>query len=377
MNQLRRLPTMYFMGALMFLFSTTALGYATDDDKSRCDQTVSKSPLRDSICNVISDSEAKATELHAFLVEKGGVVIAERYFSGRDKEVGQFFTRDVNFGPTTLHDTRSISKSVVSLLIGIAIEKQKIPSLDTPLAVLLPEQQAFFADDELKRKITVRHLLTMSSGIAWDEDGAVSLLSNETRMEFSSNMLGYVLRQPMATKPGERYVYNSGGVIILGAILERVSGIKLNQLAMQWLFAPLGIQSAPWHEGRQGQVMAHTGLRLIPRDLAKLGRLLLNRGNHAGQQIVPANYLHESTQAYLPAELDWRYGFLWRIGKVNALDRSYDWVAAFGNGGQRLFIIPALDIVVVITAGRYNVGGYENSRASHELLGRIVEAVTH
>lgn len=324
---------------------------------------------------VVTASDPAKNLLHGVLVQQHGDTLEERYFKSDDQQLGALLKHQTDFQADTLHDTRSISKSVVSLLIGIALQKGYINSLDMPVADLL-KKYSDQTKDPLKRSITLRHLLTMSSGLDWDEDGTVSLLSNETLMEFSARMPRYVLKRPMLQQPGIQFVYNSGGVVLLGAVLETVTGMPLDQFARRELFEPLGIQRWEWRSSLVGnQIMAHAGLRLTPRDLAKIGQLVLNHGSWNGQQLVPVSYLEASITRQIGAELDWGYGYLWRTGAVTIGAQQWPWIAAMGNGGQRLFIVPKLDLVVVITAGRYNVAGPDNGLPSQRLFEKLLAQV--
>jgi CubicO group peptidase (beta-lactamase class C family) len=343
-----------------------ALGFSLVSFTAAAQTTDCAPPAQSALCAALNPADAGASNLHGVVVERRGVLVAERYFTGKDKTVGALLSDTVTFNAKTLHDVRSISKSVVSLLIGIAIADGKIASLDTPIADVLGRTVP--AD---KRAITVRHLLTMSAGLDWKEGAAVSLLSDETRMEFSEDMVGYVLARPVAAKPGATYLYCSGATILLGAIIEHVTGLSVPDYAKAKLFDPLGITDFAWARGARDQVMAHSGLRLTPRDLAKIGQLMLYGGRWQGVQIAPSAYVAESQVGVLAAEQNWRYGFQWRTGALGA--RA--WTGGFGNGGQRLYILPALDLVVVITAGRYNAPYPKNGRASDQLFAAIVAAV--
>lgn len=315
------------------------------------------------LCEVLNPKDAAESRLHGVLVEQHGEIIAERYFTSQDKPLGELFARETRFDAATLHDMRSISKSVVGLLVGAAIADGALPDLDTSIAALLPDVPAD------KRAITLRHLLNMNAGLRWAENEGFLGLSDETRMEMSADMAGYVLSRPVDGAPGTHYRYNSGYTVLLGAILERATGQKLAEYARERLFEPLGVTRFEWRRGRADQTLSHAGLRLSPRDLSKLGRLMLNGGTWRGKQIIPANYVAESMKGALPAEKDWRYALQWRQGEA----KGVAWIGAFGNGGQRLYMAPALDLAVVITAGRYDQPYPGNGRPSEMLLERILE----
>ena len=328
--------------------------------------------LSAALCQTIDPPDRTASLLHGVVVEYKGQVVAERYFSARDQRLGDFLGHDTAFTPQTLHDMRSISKSVVSLLIGIAQQQGKLGSIDAPVLNYLhagdrPAQMAAGWD-----RITLRHLLTMSSGLAWQEDG---VFGDQTRMEFSSDQAAYVLARSVAQPPGARYLYNSGNTAVLGRVLERATGTDLETYARRVLFEPLGVSDLEWRRGRDGHAFAHAGLRLRPRDLVKIGRLLLDGGRWNSRQIVPENWVQESVRGQIAAELDWQYGYQWRSGDTVVDGKPWHWIAGFGNGGQRLYVVPALNLNVVIVAGRYNASYPVNGQPSQELFHRVLANV--
>jgi CubicO group peptidase (beta-lactamase class C family) len=364
------------LAAVAAMTNPATAAAATLEVPSLCDDGKrmegSQKTLNTALCQVIDLAGTDSSLLHGVVVDYKGQSIAERYFSGRDKVVGQLLGHDRVFTPQTLHDVRSISKSVVSLLVGIAQQEGKIGSIDTPVLSYFSSNDKPLNMASGWERITLRHLLTMASGLDWQEDG---VFGHQTRMEFSGDQANYVLERSIAQPPGTRYLYNSGNTALLGRVLERVTGKDLETYARQVLFEPLGITDLEWRKGRDGHAYAHAGLRLTPRNLIKLGRLVLDRGRWNGRQIVPQAWIQDSIESHIAAERDWQYGYQWRTGDAIVSGKSWRWIAAFGNGGQRLYVVPTLDLTVVIVAGRYDAPYPSNGQPSQELFHEILAQV--
>jgi len=308
--------------------------------------------------------------LHGIVVERYGKLVAERYRRGRDRTVNNLFSHDRDFGPTVRHDVRSVGKSVIGLLAGIAQQQGKLGSVTTPVLDFYPEH-ADLATHE-RRAITLEHLLTMSSGLRWHEGGAGP--DDEHHLMWAWSPASYVLSRPIAAAPGTTFAYNSGGNLLLADIVGKVTGVPWQDYARTALFAPLGITDWEWKGDFLGRPMAYTGLRMRPRDMAKLGRLVLNRGQWRGRQIVPAAWIDESLKPRLATGFDdTRYGYFFWTGTVTWQGRTRPWAAAFGNGSQRIFVVPDLDMTVVITAGAY--GDIKTARRVDGFFREIVGAV--
>lgn len=289
--------------------------------------------------------------LHSVIVERHGRLVAELYRRGTDKSVYSLFAHNQEFGPMVSHDTRSVGKSVVSLLIGIAKQQGKIGNLATPAIDFYPEY-ADIATPE-RKAITLEHLLTMSSGYEWSEGGSGP--DDEHRLYWKWSPYRYVLSRPIVALPGSKFNYNSGGTAVLADILTRVTKTPLKEFARKVLFEPLGISDWEWVADLHGRPMAFTGLRMRPRDMAKIGHMVVDHGKWRGRQIVPADWIATSLQPRISTGYPGlQYGYQWWTGTVDWQGKKLQWAGAFGNGGQRLFVVPDLDMTVVITAGAYD-----------------------
>jgi CubicO group peptidase (beta-lactamase class C family) len=237
--------------------------------------------------------------VHAVLIVKDGALVYEQYLEGRDENWGDYLGV-VRFDRETLHDMRSTTKSVVSALVGIAMGDGSIRGVDTPVVDLLPEQT--IVDREAKRSILLRHVLTMTAGLEWDESMPYTDPRNsEIQMTRSSDPIGYVLSRQLMAEPGRQFNYNGGLTELLAAVVRHATGQGLEAFATERLFAPLGIERFEWRRHANELPSAASGLRLRPVDLAKFGYLYLNRGQWNGRQILPAAWVDESLREHWQA----------------------------------------------------------------------------
>lgn len=305
--------------------------------------------------------------LHAVVLVRNGEVLYERYLTGDDENWGRV-KRGVVFGPETLHDVRSISKSVVSLLYGVALAEGAVPPLDAPVIEAFPEY-ADLAAEPARGAIEVRHLLSMTAGLAWTEDTPYGEDANdETAMNRAPDSLRYALDRPIAYPPGETWTYNGGATTLLAAMIARGTGRDLHDYAREVLFEPLGIESSEWTRDYYGVPFAHSGLRLSPRDAAKIGQLVLQDGRWDGAQIVPADWIALSTRPHAWIEAyGCDYGFQWWLCRSAA---GLPIVEGSGWGGQHLLILRDLDLVMMVNAGLY--GDPDGWKRAFALLDDVV-----
>jgi CubicO group peptidase (beta-lactamase class C family) len=294
----------------------------------------------------------KDAHMHSVVVVRKGVLVYERYFAGEDERGGMPIGR-VEFNAATKHDLRSISKSVTALVVGIALERGWIKSVDAPVFSFFPEYADLKTPE--KERLTLRHLLTMSAGFAWNEQIPYSNPANSDRQMFiAPDPLRHLLSRPLAAAPGRDYNYNSGATALLGAIVAKAAGKPFDAVAQETLFDPLGIADVDWVRFPKGEPVAGWGLRLRPRDLAKIGQLVLAKGAWQGKQIVPAAWIADATTPHINGEGLYFYGYQYWLGRSLVADRAIAWAAGFGWGGQRLFVVPGEDLVVVVHAGLYH-----------------------
>jgi len=286
-------------------------------------------------------------------VERRGRLVAEVYRRGKDRSIWSVVARETDFGPAVLHDLRSVSKNVIGLLFGIAKQPHAIDPSASPLAFY--PNYAHLRSPE-RNAITLEHLLTMSSGLRWHESVTSygTLANDETRLYWDWAPYRYVLSRPIVAKPGTQFNYNGGGTAVLADIVVRATHMPLRDFARTALFEPLGIREWQWVGDPYRRPLAFAGLRMRPRDLAKIGRVVLAHGQWQGRQVVPSEWVTDSLRPHIVASDGLYYGYQWWTGAVDWQGKKLAWSAGFGNGGQRLFVVPDLDLTVVTTAGAYS-----------------------
>ena len=305
------------------------------------------------LCALVPHFEAwKDADVHAVLVVRHGTLVFEHYFKGADERWGQSLGV-IDFAPDVKHDLRSITKSVTSLLLGVAIDRGWVRGVDEPVLSLLP-QYADLHSAALDR-ITLRHLLTMSAGLKWDENLPYSSPDNsEIQMDYAPDPYRYVLTRPVDTPPGAVWDYSGGSAALISAVLHQATGKTEDVLAQEFLFDPLGIHDVAWvRYPSNDEPAAASGLAMRPRDLTKLGQLVLNHGAWDGRQIVSTAWIDASITPQIQGSQLYFYGYQWWLGRSLVNLHQVDWAVGYGLGGQRLYVVPQLDMVVLVMAGLY------------------------
>ncbi|MHA1926048.1 MAG: serine hydrolase domain-containing protein [Candidatus Thorarchaeota archaeon] len=247
------------------------------------------------------------------------------------------------------HIIHSCTKSYTSALVGIAIQEGYIEGVESKLVDLFPNRTIANLDAR-KQDITLEHLLTMTSGLEWDEwtEPYESYLNSLNQVWAASDSVQHVLDLPMAYDPGEVWTYNSGGSHLLGVIVAEATGTSLFAYADENLFTPLGISPLDimWPRDNHGRYWGHGGVEMVPRDMAKFGYLYLNNGTWDGTQIVPSEWVQDSADTLYPFTDYSGYSYQWWTYPTDIVDVY----SAEGYAGQYIFVIPDLDMVVVFTS---------------------------
>lgn len=317
----------------------------------------------------------KYGEVHSFLIYKDGRLVFEKYFPGHDYlwEGPNFHGDWVRWDIDARHNIHSAGKSVTSACIGIAIDRSYIESVDQSIFNYLPGYQHLKAGG--KGQITIEHLLTMTSGLEWDEWGSSYADAENDVIALwvdCDDPVRCILEKPLVSQPGTDFNYSGGNMILLGEILRNASGMDIEAFAGEYLFKPLGIATPEWRwiEGSD-VVYAGGDQKLTPREMLKFGVLFLHVGVWNGKQIIPKEWVEHSETPYPGPENSWinhflrpippgdstfgprGYAYTWWTHEFSHEGKEISAFWAFGWGGQKIVIFPEQNTVVVFTGGNY------------------------
>jgi CubicO group peptidase (beta-lactamase class C family) len=308
----------------------------------------------------LADATARLSQvegMRGFLVARNGVLVVEEYFNGIRAD--------------STMDVRSVTKSFTSALIGIALARGDLESVDDSLGnYLLPDVAPDLDPD--KAAISVHHLLTMSAGFEWRQGRLGSDFTNWYR---SDDHVQYVLDKPLISAPGSTFAYSDGMAHLLSVILTESTGQNADDFAAEHLFAPLGIGARAWLRGNRGYNFGGVRLQLSLRDMWRLGELYLNGGRAGGRQVVQENWVLQSTRSQLGTDgyspFGPHYGYLWWIGE----GAPHEFFFANGYGGQFIVVVPATRMVIVTQCQPSGFTRDEAETHWYVILSTVVEDV--
>ena len=318
-------------------------------------------------------------KLHSLLIVKDNKLVFEEYFDGyKYNWSGRGFRGDhTEFNRNTLHHMASVTKAFTSALIGIAIDQGSIPGVDTPVFSYFPEYSEYLTP--WKEEMTIEHLLTMTSGLDWNgmeipvnsrdyENDLIQLFIKDDPME-------HILGNEMTAEPGTRWYYSCGDVNVLGEIIKRATGQRMDVFAEENLFEPLGVTEVKWSFIKPDIVQASGSHYMRPRDVAKFGSLFLNEGKWQGRQIISPGWIDATMQEYISYDIQgwsdhygYSYGYQWWQKTYHYGQHDVEAVLRSGWGNQKIILFPELEMMVVMTGGYYNGGEPVNEIISEYIL---------
>ena len=303
------------------------------------------------LAEAVAQADEIAPPLASLLVARGDTTVAEAYFDGMTADQGA--------------NLKSASKSVVSALTGIAIAEGHLDGLTQPIGPFFPD---LLAGQPRKQKITIRNLLTQQAGLESTSFG------NYGAWVTSDNWVADALRRPMVDRPGGEMIYSSGNTHLLGVILAKATDQSLRTFAQEQLFASLGTRIRSWQQDPQGYYFGGNNMALTPRALLRFGQLYLNRGTFNGRRILPADWIDRSWRVYVRSTYrDHQYGYLWFTHSFGGEQVAFAW----GYGGQYVFVVPRLNLVVAATSSlqsRPQGSGDHNTQILRLLAEHIIPA---
>lgn len=302
------------------------------------------------LADAVARAEALAPPLTSLLVARGDTTVAEVYFGGMTPAQGA--------------NLKSASKSVLSALTGIAIAEGHLDGVRQPIGPFFPD---LLADAPRKQTITIRNLLTQQTGLESTSFG------NYGAWVSSPNWVADALRRPMVDRPGGDMIYSTGNTHLLGVVLAKATGQSLRAFAQEQLFDPLGTTIRSWQQDPQGYYFGGNNMALPPRGLLRFGQLYLNRGTLNGTRVLPADWVTRSWRTYVRSTYrDHQYGYLWFTRTMGEERVAFAW----GYGGQYVFVVPRLDLVVAVTSsiGSRPAGRNHNGQVLRLLRDHILPA---
>jgi CubicO group peptidase (beta-lactamase class C family)/pimeloyl-ACP methyl ester carboxylesterase len=300
------------------------------------------------------------SNIHSVLILRNNKLVYENYWPGHDENRATDFAGMIDHHRDSLHDIRSITKSITSAAVMLALDQGKIKNLDQRLFDFFPEFSKYAAGR--KKDITLRQLLTMTSGLNWQEERSYN---DSIKKHDVSYALDFILRQPLVSEPGAKFSYNSGSTQLLAMIVEKATGMDIEKFTVKYLFEPLGIKNFEWTKEKNGLISAWAGLRMRSRDMMKFGMLYLNGGKWNGKQIIPTRLVEESMRTHIYAEEPYGYGYQFWTLVDTVQHQPVNTIEASGNGGQKIEMNRSENLVLVITAGNYDL--HDLKKAPYDL----------
>lgn len=306
--------------------------------------------IYDMINNVKS---GKFNDIHSLVIVKDGKIVMDEYFAAK----GKFSGKEVNhIFRNRPHHLASVTKSVTSILMGIALREGYISSIENPVSQYFPEYNRLFVGG--KEDIQIKHLLTMSAGLEWNQFnyGFEDSRNDAGNMYRCNNVLQYYFGKPLLHQPGLRLNYCNAAATVCGALIENASGYDIEEFSNKYLFEPLNITPYYWGKYPEKTYDTDGSLALKARDMAKIGQLVLNNGIWHEKEIVTAKWITESTKRHLKRTTDINYGFYWQQTTIEYKNKKISTLFGWGDGGQFLFVFPEINTIIVSTAGNYGKG---------------------
>jgi CubicO group peptidase (beta-lactamase class C family) len=290
-------------------------------------------------------------DIHSVLIYRNGKLVLEEYFALNGQFSGDFINETYR---NKTHQLSSVTKGILSLSTGIAIENEHINDVTDPIVNYLLDYEKYFSVD--KKQIQINHLLTMTSGWDWSQFkySWSDSRNDAANMYKCEDVVKYVVEKPLNFEPGKKFNYTNGEPTVLGVVLKNSFKMEVGTFTEKHLLNPLGIFDYQWSQYPDGTLKTDGGLKLCSRDLLKIGILVLNKGNWQGKQIISENWIEESTKSRVSLSMRRGFGYYWNKMFYDYDGKTENAIFVPGDGGQFLVIFPSLEMVIVFTAGNYS-----------------------